>query len=236
MRTATETTEFFRQSRAKYDAYIARKALTATHRATLDHRPLTRDQPGANIALNVPHKSGEYNFVNGRQVNKIDWTQEPHRTRMEGVIIAAKAVERRVQSLEDTADFRRRGGQMPSNKGPTAARYATASKSAALTPIESAGQQAAISMRPDISSGSQSKKTQERPMGDAAKCSCGQPRGKCGCGTTDKRLAPSAVMNIKPSVNVLPFAAINKNLVALEGAAMSAMKKQIERGMIGRGF
>jgi hypothetical protein len=36
--------------------------------------------------------------------------------------------------------------------------------------------------------------------------------------------------------NIVPFSQINRNLVAREGAAMSAMKKQIERGMIGRGF
>jgi hypothetical protein len=79
-----------------------------------------------------------------------------------------------------------------------------------------------------------STKTDKNPWGTGdAKCSCGQPHGKCSC---DNRIARSAVMDIKPSANVLPFAAINKNLVAFEGAAMATMKKQIERGMIGRGF
>jgi len=206
--------EGMRESRRQYDAYIARKALAASHsmvkqlppsRATIDERL-------------------EYNFLNGKQVQskpKFDLSNPQNRLRLESAVIRAKALERKVTSLGGIADFRKRSS-------------AGASQNAALTPIESAGHQAAVSMRPDISSGAQSKKTQEHPTGDAASCACGQPRGQCGCGTADRRLAPSAVM--ASPANIVPFSQINRNLVAREGAAMSAMKKQIERGMIGRGF
>jgi hypothetical protein len=185
---------------------------------------------------NLAQGSASYAFRNGKPVQakpKFDMSNPQNRLRLESAIIAAKAVERRISSLEDMADFRKRSGQS-SNKGPTANRYQEPNQNGAPNATESASHQSAVSMRPDISSGAQSKKTTERPTGDAASCACGQPRGsKCSC---DKRIARSAIMDIKPSATIVPFATINKNLVAAETSAMSAMKKTIAQGLKSRGY
>jgi hypothetical protein len=216
--------EWQRASRIKYDQFYLERAARIIRSGTVDHS-MTRD---INIALTAPAKSAHYDFKDGQlQKPKWDWTLPQNKVRLESAVIALKALERRISSIEDIADFQKRGGQMPSsNKGPTAARYNKEPNQNGAT--ESASHQASIGLMPDKSAGSARKKTPENPMGTGdAGCACGQPRAKCSCATGDKRIARSTVMDIKPSLSVLPFAVINKNLRAAETSAFAAMKKQM---------
>jgi len=229
MRTAAETTEYYRRSRAKYDQFCLERAARLARKGTVDHT--TRD---FGIDVTPTGNRSEFHFTNGKEdPPKFDWRKEENRSRLEAAVIRMKGVSRRLDTLEEYADARPRSGATSSNTGPTASHYGEPNQNGGRNPYESAGRQAAVSMRPDLSAGAQAKKTQEHPTGDAAKCSCGQPRGKCSC---DNRIARSAVMDIKPSATIVPFATINKTLVAAETSAMSAMKKTIAQGLKSRGY
>jgi hypothetical protein len=167
---------------------------------------------------------GEFHFRNGEPLPpKWDWTAPANRSRLEAAVIALKGLHRRLDTVQEHIDAKQRSGELSSNQGPRG-RYREEPPQD-NSAYSSAGEQAAISLKPDVSAGPRRKLTQENPHGTA---------------DNDKRrslsakIAPSSLL--PPPDKPIPLATIIKNISARESVEMANMKVAIATGLMRRGY